>query len=212
MPGVIIPVSFHLDYEVTDPMTLPINKKFYEKVDIIKDGSPGLPMFALNFRQSSKHIINEYAKIQSEIEYQAENFPTTCGVAIETAYVGSEKIVSVTARFKSDITASYRYHILLLEDGIQYGQAGDETGTYVHDNVLRVITGDDVRGTRLNSGNALEVNKEYTVQKTMTISENWNVGKLKVVVAMLKEDADAQWGSYNANVCAVGSSVDYLLK
>ena len=212
MPGVIIPVSFHLDYDVTDPMTLSINKKFYEKVDLIRDGSPGLPMFALNFRQSSKHIVSEYAKIQSEIEYQAENYPVTCGVAIETAYDAATRSLSVDARFKSDIAAPYRYHIFLLEDGIQYGQAGDETGTYVHDNVLRAITGDDVRGTRLNSGNALEVNKEYTVQKIMTISDSWNVGKLRVLVAMLKEDSASEWGSYNANVCAAGSSVDYLYK
>ena len=102
--------------------------------------------------------------------------------------------------------------VFVLEDGIQYGQAGDETGAYVHDNVLRAITGDDVRGTRLNSGNALEINKEYTVQKNMTISDSWNVGKLRVLVAMLKEDASTEWASYNANVCAVGSSVDYLYK
>ena len=212
MPGVIIPVSFHLDYDVTDPMTLSINKKFYEKVDLIKDGSPGLPMFALNFRQSSKHIVSEYAKIQSEIEYQAENFPVTCGVAIETSYDASKKSISVNARFKSDVAAPYRYHIFVLEDGIQYGQAGDETGSYVHDNVLRAIAGDDVRGTRLNSGNALEVDKEYSVQKNMSVSESWNPAKLRVMVAMLKEDSASEWGSYNANVCTVGSSVDYLYK
>jgi hypothetical protein len=192
-------------------MTLSINKKFYEKVDLIKDGSPGLPMFALNFRQSSKHIVSEYAKIQSEIEYQEANYPVTCGVAIETSYDASKKSISVNARFKSDVAAPYRYHIFVLEDGIQYGQAGDETGTYVHDNVLRAIAGDDVRGTRLNSGNALEVNKEYTVQKTMAVSDSWNVAKLRVLVAMLKEDSSTEWGSYNANVCAVGSSVDYLV-
>ena len=169
-------------------------------------------MFALNFRQSSKHIVSEYAKIQSEIEYQAANYPVTCGVAIETSYDASKKSISVNARFKSDVAASYRYHIFVLEDGIQYSQAGDETGSYVHDNVLRAITGDDVRGTRLNSGNALEVNKEYTVQKTISISDSWNVAKLRVLVAMLKEDSSTEWGSYNANVCAVGSSVDYLYK
>lgn len=212
MPGVIIPVSFHLDYDVTDPMTLSINKKFYEKVDLIKDGSPGLPMFALNFRQSSKHIVSEYAKIQSEIEYQAQNYPATCGVAIETAYDATARSLSVTARFKSDIAAAYRYHIFVLEDGIKYGQAGDETGAYVHDNVLRAITGDDVRGTRLNSGNSLEAGKEYSVQKTMSVSEAWNAAKLRVMVAMLKEDSASEWGSYNANVCAAGSSVDYLYR
>ncbi len=212
MPGVIIPVSFHLDYDVADPMTLSINKKFYDKVDVVKDGSPGLPMFALNFRQSSKHIVSEYAKIQSEIEYQAETYPAACGVAIETAYDAASRVLTVNAHFKSDLAAAYRYHIFLLEDGIQYGQAGDETGSYAHDNVLRAITGDDVRGSRLNSGNALEVNKEYTVQKAMEVSQTWNVENLRVMVAMLKEDTASEWGSYNANVCPAGSSVGYLYK
>ena len=210
MPGIIIPVAFHLDYEITDPMTLSINKKFYDKVDLIRDGSPGLPMFALNFRQSSKHIINEYAKIESEIEYQAAKYPAVCGVAIDTEYAPASHTVAVKARFKSDVAASYRYHIFLIEDGISYVQAGDETGDYVHDNVLRAMTGDDVRGARLNSGNALEVDKEYVVEKTLTVAGEWNADNLKVMAAMLKEDSSTEWGSYNANVCKAGTSVDYL--
>lgn len=209
LPGTIIPVAFHLDYEISDPMTLSINKKFYDKVDLIRDGSPGLPMFALNFRQSSKHIINEYAKIESEIEYQAAKYPAVCGVAIDTEYNPESRTIAVKAHFKSDVAASYRYHIFLIEDGIAYMQAS-ETGDYVHDNVLRAMTGDDVRGARLNSGNALEVDKEYVVEKTLNVAGEWKEDNLKVMVAMLKEDSASEWGAYNANVCKAGTSVNYL--
>lgn len=212
MPGTIIPVAFHLNYDISDPMTLPENALFYEKVDYIKDGTQGLPMFALNFRRSSTHIVSEYAKIQSEIAYQAEKYPADCGVAIETEYNSSTRTVSVKARFKSDVSKPYRYHIFLLEDGIEYMQMGVESGSYVHDNVLRCIVGSDARGTRLMSGSALEAGNEYVVEKTLELDSDWNAKNMRVLVAMLKEDSAAEWGSYNANVCALGASVDYLYK
>ena len=210
MPGIIIPVAFHMNYDISDPMTLSENALFYEKVDYVNDGTKGLPMFALNFRKGSAHIVSEYAKIQSEIAYQAEKYPADCGVAIETGYNPATRSVSVKARFKSDVAKSYRYHIFLLEDGIEYMQMGVESGSYVHDNVLRRIVGSDARGTRLNSGSALEAGKEYVVEKTMELSSDWKSENMKVLVAMLKEDSSADWGSYNANVCALGASVDYM--
>ena len=212
MSGTIIPVAFHLNYDVSDPMTLAENALFYEKVDYVSDGTQGLPMFALNFRKSSTHIVSEYAKIQAEIEYQAQKYPADCGVAIETVYNPSTRSVNVKARFKSDVAKPYRYHIFLLEDGIQYMQMGVESGSYVHDNVLRRVIGSDARGTRLISGSALEAGKEYVVEKTLELSADWKAENMRVLVAMLKEDSAAEWGSYNANVCAMGESVDYLYK
>ena len=210
MPGVIIPVAFHMDYEISDPMKLDINRKFYDMVDHVKDNTVGLPMFALNFRVGSQHIVNEYAKIQSEIEYQSETYPAVCGVAIETSYDDASGKLQVRARFTSDLSVPFRYHIMLLEDGIEYAQVGDDSGSYVHDNVLRHVSADDVRGAKLDSGNALVAGKEYVVEKTYDISKEWNAGRLKVLVAMLKEDGKNTWGSSNANICAAGSSVEYL--
>ena len=133
-------------------------------------------------------------------------------VAIETVYNPSTRSVNVKARFKSDVAKPYRYHIFLLEDGIQYMQMGVESGSYVHDNVLRRVIGSDARGTRLISGSALEAGKEYVVEKTLELSADWKAENMRVLVAMLKEDSAAEWGSYNANVCAMGESVDYLYK
>ena len=193
----IIPVSFHLDYSgYEDPMTLQVNRKFYEKVNT--GDSDGLPLFALNFRRSSQHIVNEYSKIVSEIEYQHETYAAVCGVDVAAEYDSDAGTVTISADFVSDVADEYRYHIFLVEDGIVYSQAGAD-GTYVHDNVLRAMAGDNVMGTRLNQGNALVPGKKYQVSKTMNIDKAWNPEKMKVVVAMLNsEDGGETWCCNNA--------------
>lgn len=207
-PGIVIPVAFHMDFGgMTDPMTLPMNTKFYEKVAT----GEGLPMFALDFEKSSQHIVNEYAKIVSEMELQTEEHPAVCGVAVETAYDASARSVEVKARFRSDVAGECRYHIFLLEDGIEASQAGSDEAAYIHDNVLRMIASDDLRGARLNSGEALEPGKEYEVTKTLTLDQAWNPENMKVVVAMLDTEDGSTFCCNNANVCALGKSADYCI-
>ena len=206
-PGEIIPVAFHIDYGgYADPMSLPMNTKFFEKVAT----GDGLPMFALNFKKSSQHIINEYAKIVSEIDLQAEAYPAVCGVALSTKYDAGANSVEVTAKFKSDVAGIYRYHIFLVEDGFEYVQQGADTDTYTHNNVLRAIASDNVMGAKLEAGNYLEPGREYEVVKTMSISDEWNVENMRVVVAMLNtKDGGKSFIANNAAECAVGKSVDY---
>ena len=209
IPGAIIPVSFHLDYDIDDPMSLPLCTNFYKKVDHINDGACRLPMFAMNFRLGSERIISEYVKIESQLAYQTEKYPAVCGIAINTTNDSTAGKITVKARFKSDIAASFKYHLFLVEDGIQYSQKGIESGEYTHDNVFRYMIGEDVRGVDLNLRKALVPGQEYEVNKTIEVSTEWKVENLRVVVAMLNE-VDSEWGANNATTCAVGSSVDYL--
>ncbi|MBR5836317.1 MAG: Omp28-related outer membrane protein [Bacteroidales bacterium] len=207
MPGKMIPVAFHMDYGgYEDPMTLSVNQKFYDKVNT----GDGLPMFALNFRKSSSPIINEYSKIVSEIQHQAETYPAVAGVAIDSRYDKSSNSVEVTAKFKATVSDEYRYHIFLVEDGIVYSQVGSDTPAYEHNNVFRAMAADNVMGTKLNGGNKLVRDKEYTVTKKMTLGEGWDPENMRVVVSILDtEDGGETFCSNNANECAVGDSVDY---
>ena len=205
----VIPVAFHMDYGgEADPMTLPVNTKFYERVNT-GDGM-GLPLFALNFRKSSQHIINEYAKMKSEIEAYAGDNPAICGVALETAYDVAERSLTVTARFKADVPGVYRYHIFLLEDGLEYSQAGAEGSGYVHDNVLRKMLGDNILGEKLNGGKYLEAGKEYEAEKTVTLDREWNAERMRVVAMMLDtKDEGETFCCNNAAQCSLGESADY---
>lgn len=200
MPDKIIPVSFHLDYSgFSDPMTLAVNQKFYDKVNT-GDGE-GLPLFALNFRKSSQHIVNEYAKIVSEIEYQESAWPAVSMAGVTSRYDEASGTATVTAKFVSESSEEFRYHIFLLEDGIEYSQAGADEG-YIHDNVFRYMVGDNILGSRLNSGKPLVAGKEYEVSKTINIDGRWNPDNMRVVAIMMRtSDGGNTWYSDNAAEC-----------
>lgn len=206
-PDKIIPVSFHMDFgDYEDPMALPVNTKFHEKVNT----GDGLPMFAFNLRKSSSHIINEYAKIVSEMEHQADAYPAVAGVAVSNEYDEASARVEVKARFRVDVAGEYRYHIFLVEDGIRYSQLGSENADYTHDNVFRAMAADNVLGSKLNDGKPLVTGKEYTVTKTLNIDEVWVPENMRVVVAILNtDDGGETFHVNNANECAFGESVDY---
>ena len=210
-PGKIVPVAFHMDYGSTaDPMTLSVNSKFYEKVTWHSAGMVGLPLLSLNFRKGSQHIINEYAKIESEITSQAELYPAVCGVALETAYDASSRKLEVTASFNPDVAGEYRYHLFVVESGIAGYQSGVENGNYIHDNVLRIVSADNVLGARLNSGNALVPGTEYKVTRTFTLNQDWKASQMRVVAAVLNtSDCGKTYGVNNVNECAVGENAGY---
>lgn len=207
-PGKVIPVAFHLDYDMADPMTLAINRKFYEKVSV-KESELGVPMFAFNFRKGSQHIFSEYAAVVSEMQIQGKLYPAVCGVAVETLWHESERRLDVTARFRSDVRKDYRWHLLLVEDSYEYMQMGYE-GTYVHDNVLRMMSSDNIQGSRLNQGEPLEPGKEYEVSRNFILPSGIVAANVKVIAVMLdSHDGGKTYGANNANVCPLGGSSDY---
>lgn len=209
-PGEIIPVAFHMDFGgYEDPMTLASNLKYFEKVAT----GEGLPMFALNFRKSSQHIINEYAKIVSEIDLQAKNYPAVCGVAVSAEFDSDARKVTVAAKFKSDVARIYRYHIFLVEDGIEYLQQGSDAESYIHNNVLRAYAGDNILGSKLNAGEYVEPGKEYEIAQTLDVSADWNADNMRVVVAVLdSRDGGKTFYANNAAECAFGKSSDYAFE
>lgn len=209
-PGEIIPVAFHMDFgDYSDPMTLSVNTKFYDKVTT----GQGLPMFALDFRKSSQHIVNEYAKIISEMDLHKNNWPAVCGVAVGTEYDASSRSLKVNARFRSDVARQYRYHIFLVEDGIEYVQAGSDDESYIHDNVLRMMAGDNILGSKLNSGEYVEPGKEYEVTRTLSVADEWVAENIRVVVAVLDtRDGGDTYSCNNANCCPLGGSADYCFE
>ena len=88
---------------------------------------------------------------------------------------------------------------------------GDDTGNYVHNNVLRHVCSDNVLGVRIEKGAVLEPGKEYVVERSVTLDEGWDSSKIRVVAAMLcSSDGGETYYSNNANECPLGGSSDYL--
>lgn len=206
-PGRTAVAAFHSEALGNDPMSLPLNDKILNKVTT----GQGLPMFSLDFRKSSRHITSQEEMIASEIELRLENHKPDCGVAIDSEYDRADGKVKVTARFISSVAESYRYHIFLVEDGIQYMQAGED-GTYTHMNVVREIAADNIYGTRLNQGNALEVGKEYQIERAFDLNKEWNPDNMRVIACIMQSEDGSTYTCDNSNECALGSRSDYLFE
>lgn len=206
-PGRVVAAAFHDNSMGTDPMSLALNNKIYNKITT----GEGLPLFAFNFRKSSQHIVNETAKIISELELNMKEYKPTCGVAIETSYDSSTRKLSVNAKIKSDIATSYRYHIILIEDGIKHYQAGHEGAeSYVHNNVVREIAADNIYGAKINQGEVLVPGKEYTASRSFNIPAEWNTENMRVVVCMMSSSDGSVYTCNNTNECNLDDNADYL--
>lgn len=204
-PGRVSVVSFHVSAMGSDPMWLKMCDTFFKSVA----DSDGLPAFAFNVRKNTEHIISEYSKILNEMKRQLKDYPSTCGVALETSVADGK--ADVTVKITSEVASVMKYHIFLVEDGLDYDQMG-ANGGYVHNNVLRYCKSDSVWGTTFNGGQALEPGKEYTSTTTIKLDEGWDPAGLRVVaVAMTTADGGTSYGCNNLNDCALGSSAGYIL-
>lgn len=204
-PGRIVLSAFHVKFNETamsDPMRLDINEDFR---GLVKHDD-GLPLFAFNMVKDQVKIVDEQSKIEDAVSVYSTS--ATCGVAISTSYDSATRSLSVTGKVTSNVAESLRYHVILVEDGLEYSQAGEE-GIYVHNNVVRSILASTKWGDELNGGVALEEGVEVSVTRQMKVSSEWNSEKMRVIFAVL----NPQNNTYicgNVNECALGASVDYI--
>lgn len=205
-PGRLIPVSFHQDFEMADPMTHSSTATYYK---LIK--RQGLPQFNANMIVDDEYItISDYNTIVAILDRVEENYPATCGVAIESSMVeGGDRAVDVKVKVTSNTPSAYRYQIFLVEDGISEYQAGASMD-YLHNNVVRATASDSAFGSRLNEGLAFQVGVEVTAEKTIEIPVDCNIDNMRVVVAALSSyDGGSTYVVNNCAECALGESIDY---
>ncbi len=210
-PGRLLPVSFHLDmnYPGEDPMTTPTSTTFMNHF-----GRQGLPQFYLNMRKGETKITNEYSLIVEEMEKMLANYPTTCGVAIESSYDPSTRKVNITGKVTSNTSLKYRYMVMLVEDGIVAQQSGE--ANYVHNNVMRrAWPSDGVMGYHLISdGSATTPGVEVeVVRPEFELDRSWNADNVRVFFAVMSsQDGGMSYTVDNCNECKLGESVDYAIE
>ena len=205
-PDRIVLTSFHVMFDesaLPDPMRLNINEEFR---DLVKH-SEGLPLFAFNMVKGKDGIVDEQNKIEAALSSYGSS-SASCGVAVSTVYDASSRTLDVTGKVTSNVSEQLRYHILLVEDGIEYTQAG-VTGSYVHNCVVRDVLADNKWGDKLNQSLAVEEGVEVSVTRTMQVDKEWNTERMRVVFAVLSPEGDS-FICANINECALGASVDYI--
>lgn len=199
-PGKISVVAFHKYLALPDPMEIPQTEEFRTALG----GFTGLPRLFWNMRRGTTLIGPDFSE-----SYQNEcsiNQPS-CGVAINTSYDAAASKLDIEFGIKSNLPATHRYIVFLVEDDIdEYDQNGEY---YVHDNVVRDVIG-PANGKKINSDLPLTVGVEAKVTETVTLSPEWDPASMRVVVAALLSDDGSTFIVNNVNECKVGESVGYL--
>lgn len=209
MPGVLVPISFHLDYnDMSDPMAVSASSTLMRKY-----GFNVLPYFVINFRDGEIGVGTDVDSVLEAVRYELEQWPVECGVAVKSEYDAQNSKVTVTVRVASNVEGRYRCNAFLVEDGIDYLQVGASDGeAYLHDNVVRKMMSVSIEGSNLGSGLALEAGTEYPLTFSSQLDPSWNPDAMRVVaVAMATEDQGRTYYCANVNSCALqdGES-DYL--
>lgn len=207
-PDRLVPVSFHIDFNVSDPMKIAMGDTYYNALK-----GNGLPMFYLDLREGDKMTSNR-SVIESEMKFRVENYPPTCGVAINTSYDADSRELTITPRIQSNTASAYRYLVMLVEDGIVAQQYGI-TGSYTHNNVVRAVLSDNIYGNRFNNGTTLTagVDTPLSAPLKITLASNWKVENMRVVVsALTSSDGGMTYNCNNTNECQVGKSVGYAIE
>lgn len=207
-PERLVPVSFHLDYTIMDPMRIDMGDTYYKALKGI-----GLPMFNLDLFNGEEMTSNR-SVIEAEMKKRVENYPPTCGVAITTSYDAQSRELTITPRVKSNTASTYRYIVMLVEDGIKAEQYG-VTGEYTHNNVVRAVLSDNIYGSRFNNGATLAVGVDTPLSSPIktTLKSNWKAENMRVVVSVLSTyDGGKSYSCNNTNECELGKSVGYALE
>ena len=207
-PGRIVLTAFHVAFDesaMPDPMRLNINEEFRS---IVKH-SEGLPLFAFNLYKSGSDIVDEQEKIRTQKTAMLAEFPATCGVAVSADYDAAKSEITVTGKVTSNVAEAMRYHILLVEDSVEYAQMGSDEDVYIHNNVVRAIAAENKWGDKLNMGLPLEEGVEVSVSRTIVLKSDWNPENMRVVFVALSPNGDA-FICNNVNECALGAQTDYI--
>ncbi len=213
-PGEISAVAFHSDFNGRkDPMTIPETESFKAALG----GFTGLPFFFWNMRKESElgGSANKSAYMTSFDDEKKLHNPY-CGVAINSSYDKATGKLEVEAGITSNSPATFRCHLILVEDNIpavgDYEQegSGEMMNNYMHQNVARtVLTG--ANGDKINDNLPMTVGVEAKLRKSATLSPDWNAGNMRIVaVALTSEDGGYTWTANNVNECKVGESAPYL--
>lgn len=203
-PGKLSVVSLHQNFNNVDDMTHPMTAAYYKQIK-----RQGLPQFNANLIINDDYItVSSLGEIMEIIELVEKEYPATCGVAIESTPVSGGK-TQVKARVTSNIPATYRCQMFLVEDKVMDEQEG-YSGYYEHNNVLRVTSSENIYGDFLNDGVPVQVGVEVVASRELTIPADSSAENMRVVVAaFVSYDGGATYVVNNCAECLVGESVDY---
>ena len=205
-PGRLAVAAFHMDFDMTDPMSITETNSYRSNTF---GNFTGLPRFFFNLRKGTKQMISIKSQIEEELQNELQNFPTSCGVAIESTYDAATRKVTIKSKLTSNVQNTYRCLIYLVEDGFPYFQTNGDNN-YIHNNVVRAVVSNSLNGDRF--AEEIQAGKEYEMTRSYDLKEAWKSDNMRIIVSMLTTlDGGKTYTCNNVNECKLGESVDYLI-
>ncbi len=157
----------------------------------------------------SDDTINSLTMIEAAKQSMID-YPTVCGIALETSCVDDVLTVDVEASFVAD--GKYKMLAWILQSGYNYDQSGTNDTSYTQDHVIFTCLSEDATGDLLGE---LIVNERVEKTFTFDYSELLTAGyefdsydDVEIVVCILKEEG-ASYYVNNATSAGVNESVPY---
>ena len=193
--GVIYLMSFHVDGTSADPMTIEQSSILSRKFSI-----SGYPSCVVDMREAMG-LSENYSVMRAVFNKSLEEYPASCGVAIQSQYNGQ---ADVTVSVKSEKSAEYRLILYAVENGLKYQQNdGGVYRDYTHNHVVRKLLSATVDGDKLGH---IAAGKEKSISYTVIMEEGWNAENLSFYALVTDENGYVN----NLAICkAIDGDADY---
>lgn len=187
-----------------DPFALKVGSSDLGGTLLQAFGGQGYPSLVYNLDVLSNN--RAVSVIEDEIMQQRVDYPATCGVKIEST-ITSPTQVDVTATIKASKKGDFDLACALLLDNQYYPNGTATDGMYHH--IVKWISPNFLSMSGSATRFTLEAGQEHTVN--FTISGSFaESADMRVAVIALRDVNKVSPLVDNANVCALGGSVDYL--
>ena len=160
----------------------------------------GYPSCVVDMR-GTMGLSENYSVMRAIFNESLEEYPASCGVAIQSQYNGQ---ADVTVRITSEKDAEYRLILYAVENGLKYQQNdGGIYRDYTHNHVVRKLLSATVDGDKLGY---IATGKESSRSYTVIMEEEWNAENLSFYALVTDENGYVN----NLAVCkAIDGDADY---
>jgi len=197
------PMAFHSNKEDTDDLAI---EQTYEIMNGLKVISNGFPSYSVDMMLGGSLVAD--VTLTDHLYQTIEENPAYCGVAVSSSVDASE--ASVNVKLHSEIDASWRVGVYVVEDKVKYHQNnnGKYVESYTHRHVVRRIVSASYKGDRIG-GKVTPADTEISADYKIDVDPVWNLENTYVYVLAI----DSNGYVNNMNHCLLNGGVsDYKRK
>lgn len=197
------PMAFHSNREDEDDLAI---EETHQIMDALKVLSLGFPSYSVDMMLGGSLVAN--VALRDHLYQSMEDNPAYCGVAVSSVIEGSEAAVAV--RIHSELNASWRAGVYVVEDKVKYRQnnSGTYADSYTHRHVVRKVVSATFKGDRIG-GKVTPADTEISADYKIDVDPVWNLENTYVYVLAI----DSNGYVNNMNHCLLnGGESEYKVK